>query len=209
MLSKLLYKIYAIKSARLRGRIRRWLKKLEGGEFYSKTLRAIYLDYHTISVGMYSYGGCFDLAHIPSGTSIGRYGSFASFMVFSRNHPLDYISMHPFFYNTSLGYVDKERVQYTKLHIGHGVWIGYNAFIMPSVKKIGNGVVIGAGAVVTKDVPPYAVVVGNPGKVVKYRFSEALIEEVEQMAWWKKDIEELASEITKFTQPLKSTADIE
>ena len=204
MLSRLLHRAYAVKSTRLRKYIRQHVTRLEGGEFYSKTLRMIYLDYHGIEVGMYSYGGCFNLGNIPSGTRIGRYGSFADFKVFPRNHPLDYISMHPFFYNPSLGYVDTERIPYTNLCIGHGVWIGYGAFIMPGVTEIGNGAVIGAGAVVTKSVPPYAVVVGNPGKIVKHRFSEAIIEEIEQAAWWEKSVEELSKQIEVFTHPYKS-----
>jgi virginiamycin A acetyltransferase len=201
MVSELLYKAYAIKSARLRTHIRRHVTRLEGGEYCSKTLRRIYSDYHNIEVGMYSYGGCFKLNNIPPGTRIGRYGSFADFKVFPRNHPLEYISMHPFFYNTSLGYVDVEQISYTKLNIGHAVWIGHNAFVMSGVTEIGNGAVIGAGAVVTKNVPMYAVVVGNPGKVVKYRFPKAVIDEIEQTAWWEKSIEELCEHLDMFIRP--------
>jgi len=204
MVAKLLYDAYAIKP--LRKRIRRLIASLEGGEFYSKTLRKIYSDYHHIEIGMYSYGGCFNLSNIPSGTRIGRYGSFAEFRVFPRNHPLDYISMHPFFYNTALGYVSTEKISYTKLDVGHGVWIGYQAFIMSGVTEIGNGAVIGAGAVVTKNVPSYAVVVGNPGKIIKSRFPEAIIDKIEQMAWWEKSIEELSQHLEKFTRPYTGDA---
>jgi acetyltransferase-like isoleucine patch superfamily enzyme len=109
--------------------------------------------------------------------------------------------MHPFFYNTSLGYVEEEKILYTRLLIGHGVWIGYNAFIMPGVTEIGNGAVIGAGAVVTSSVPRYAVVVGNPGRIAKYRFPETVIDEIEQMAWWERTIEELAKHLDIFTRP--------
>lgn len=200
MTADLLYKIYTVRSKILRDIIRELVKKLEKGEFYSKTLRKIYLKYHDIEIGLYSYGGCFNIENIPPGTRIGRYGSFASFKVFSRNHPLNYISTHPFFYNTSLGYVKEEKVIHTKLHIGHDVWIGQNAFIMPRVSEIGNGAVIGAGAVVTKDVPPYAVVVGNPGRILKYRFAKYIIDEIQQMSWWDKSIDELLEDSNKFTK---------
>ncbi len=144
--------------------------------------------------------------YIPSGTRVGRYGSFADFRVFPRNHPLDHVSLHPFFYNTRFGYVDIEIVSYTKLTIGNDVWIGSNAFIMPGVTEIGNGAVVGAGAIVTKNVPPYAVVVGNPAKVIKYRFPPADIEEIEQSAWWNKSIEELQSHLDLFTRSYQGNA---
>ena len=115
------------------------VKRLENGEFYSITLRKIYKKYHDIDIGMYSYRGCFRLGYIPPGTSIGRYGSFANFTIFPRNHPHNHISTHPFFYNSKLGYVDKDVVPYKKIKIGHDVWIGENAFLMPNVSEIGNG----------------------------------------------------------------------
>jgi len=67
--------------------------------------------------------------------------------------------------------------------IENDVWIGATATIMSGV-KISNGAVVGAGSVVTKDVPPYAIVAGNPAKVVKYRFTEEQIEKLLSIAWW-------------------------
>ena len=201
MFANLIFRVYSVKSNLLRKILLRLIRRIEGGDFYSKTLRKIYLKYHHIDIGLYSYGGCFDLSRIPPGTQIGRYGSFAKFKIFSRNHPLNYISTHAFFYNTSLSYVDKEKIPHTKLCIGHDVWIGYNALIMPSVTEIGNGAVIGAGAVVTKNVPPFAVVAGNPGIIIKYRFSQKIIDDINKMAWWDKDIEELVkTDLGKFTK---------
>lgn len=70
--------------------------------------------------------------------------------------------------------------------IENDVWIGAKSTIMSGV-KISNGAVIGACSVVTKDVPPYAIVVGNPGKVIKYRFSENQIKDLLEIAWWEWD----------------------
>jgi len=71
---------------------------------------------------------------------------------------------------------------------------------MAGVSTIGDGAVIGAGAVVFKDVPPYAVVVGNPGRVVRYRFSADMIAQLLEEKWWERDIEDLAgSELEQFT----------
>lgn len=67
--------------------------------------------------------------------------------------------------------------------IGHDVWIGYGATILSGV-KIGHGAVVGAQAVVSKDVPAYAIVVGNPAKVIRYRFKPEAVERLLEMAWW-------------------------
>jgi acetyltransferase-like isoleucine patch superfamily enzyme len=76
------------------------------------------------------------------------------------------------------------------IKIGNDVWIGAKSTIMSGV-KIGNGAVIGATATVTKDVPPYAIVVGNPGKIVKYRFTEKQIDLLLQISWWNWDEEKI------------------
>ena len=75
--------------------------------------------------------------------------------------------------------------QYTKgdITIGNDVWLALGCFIMSGV-TIGDGAVIGAKAVVTKDVPPYAIVGGNPAKVIRYRFCEEEIEELLKIKWW-------------------------
>ncbi|GAB1772899.1 CatB-related O-acetyltransferase [Priestia aryabhattai] len=71
--------------------------------------------------------------------------------------------------------------------IGHDVWIGQDAMIMSGV-KVGNGAVIGAKSVVTKDIPPYGIVAGNPSKLVKLRFSPEIIAKLENLSWWNWDI---------------------
>ena len=63
-----------------------------------------------------------------------------------------------------------------------------------------DGAVIGAGAIVNKNVPPYAVVVGNPARVVRYRFSQAVIDELLASKWWEKDIDELKPHLKEFQQ---------
>ena len=73
------------------------------------------------------------------------------------------------------------------LNIGSDVWIGANAIITPSCKKIGNGSVIGAGSIVTKDVPDYAIVAGNPAKIIRYRFDATKISTMLTEKWWLKN----------------------
>jgi len=90
-------------------------------------------------------------------------------------------------------------VDITRLNIGNDVWIGSNALLLPQTRNIGHGAVIGAGAVVNKDVPPYAVVVGNPGLVVRFRFPPKVIDELIASKWWDKPIEQL--NMAEFTRP--------
>lgn len=79
--------------------------------------------------------------------------------------------------------------------IGHDVWIGYNATIMPGV-KIGNGAIIAAKAVVTKDVPDYAIVGGNPAKIIRMRYDESQIARLNKIAWWNWSAEKITRHLT-------------
>ncbi len=71
------------------------------------------------------------------------------------------------------------------INVGNDVWIGYEALILSGV-KIGDGAIIGARSVVAKDVPPYAIVAGNPSKIIRYRFSPEVIEQLLELKWWDK-----------------------
>lgn len=82
--------------------------------------------------------------------------------------------------------------------IGNDVWIGYKACIMPGV-HIGDGAIIAAHAVVTKDVPPYAVVGGNPAKVIKYRFDQQKIQKLLELQWWNWDIDRITRNVNALT----------
>ncbi|NCX32965.1 MAG: antibiotic acetyltransferase [Actinobacteria bacterium] len=96
--------------------------------------------------------------------------------------------------------------------IGDDVYIGANVTIMDNV-KIGNGAYIGACTVITKDVPPYAIVCGNPGKVIKYRFTQEQIEKLEKIEWWNRpdvNIGDLFSHnIDKFIEKYSNNIDIQ
>ena len=75
--------------------------------------------------------------------------------------------------------------------IGNDVWVGHNVVILPGCKKVGNGAVIGAGSIVTHDVPPYSIVAGNPAKVINMRFNDETIERLESSMWWEMSANEL------------------
>jgi virginiamycin A acetyltransferase len=121
---------------------------------------------------------------------IGKFcalGRGAKFVMNGANHKLTGFSAYPFFIFGN-GW-EKVRPQPSDLSykgdtvVGNDVWIGYDALIMPGV-RIGNGAIVGARAVVSKDVPAYAVAAGNPARVVKMRFPPKVIVELERIAWW-------------------------
>lgn len=162
----------------------RVLRRLEGGEMCSVTLRRIMSRYHGIEIGAHSYG-CFDPVRVPPGTRIGRYVSVGPGVeVYRRNHPLDRLSLHPYFYNPACGAAKSADVPTANLKIGADAWIGARALILPGCRRIGRGAVVAAGAVVTRDVPDYAVVGGNPARLIRYRLAPGAIEAAERSQWW-------------------------
>jgi virginiamycin A acetyltransferase len=205
-LSKLLDNIYGFPNRYLRKIVRVMLLRRKGSQFYSKILRKIYAKYHGVTVGMYSYGVFHQI--LPSGTFIGRYCSIAKgLLVIDGSHPIRHRSSFPFFFNPDLGYVDELLItRRTKLMIGNDVYIGLNVIITPQVTTIGDGSVIAAGSVVVKDVPPFAIVGGNPAQIIRYRFSQQTIDEIRKSAWWDKDIEDIKTdekEFASFLRPLE------
>ncbi len=114
------------------------------------------------------------------------------------SHSHENLTVSAFPYVPYVGeFVETRNQTYKKVVIGNDVWIGANSVIMPGV-TIGDGAVVGAGAVVTKDVPPYAIVVGVPAKVVKYRFSEDFIKQLLDIKWWELDREVIKNNIHLF-----------
>lgn len=201
MSSRLLVRLYAVK--RLRGLVLRAARRLEGGEFRSATLREIFARYWGVEVGLYTHGACFEPWAVDPETKIGRYSSIAhGVRIINHNHPLSFKGTSGLFFNPALGLCDRWLVAHNPLEVGSDVWIGANAVIMPEVSHIGDGAVIGAGAVVNRDVPPYAVVLGNPGRVVKYRFPEDVIARLLEERWWETDLNELAPRKAEFQVPL-------
>lgn len=201
MPNRLLVKMYSVRH--LRGFVRRAAMRLEGGEFRSTTLREIFARYWGVEIGLYTHGGCFEPWMVDAKTKIGRYSSIASGVrVVNHNHPLSFKGTSGLFFNPALGLCQEWLVDHNPLEIGNDVWIGANAVIMPEVSRIGDGAVIGAGAVVSRDVPPYAVVLGNPARVVKYRFAEDVIARLLEEKWWEKDLAELAEHVDEFQAPI-------
>ncbi|MCJ8209346.1 CatB-related O-acetyltransferase [Mucilaginibacter sp. RS28] len=135
---------------------------------------------------------------------IGRFCAIASgakFIMNGANHEVRPISTFPFgIFGNGWEQVN-EGVDLSKKYpfkgdtiIGNDVWIGHDATIMPGV-KVGNGAIIAAGSLVTKDVPDYAVVGGNPARVIRMRYDEATIQRLNKLAWWDWNAEKITANV--------------
>lgn len=156
--------------------------------------------YPQYDIGDYTYGGLIIDYHDGGSIKIGKFCSFAMYVIFvvGGQHPFRRIVQYPV-----RMFVAKERKiteSFAKgpLVIENDVWIGVGAIILNGL-TVGNGAVIGAGSVVTKDIPPYAIAVGNPARVIGKRFDDETIEKLLEIKWWywpDKKIERYVDELT-------------
>lgn len=153
---------------------------------------------HSLRLGAFSYG----VSGFYFGCRIGRYCSLGEQVQIGRHpHPMHWASTSPFFYWQYKDVLDQELPKGVEMHprdflrssppdkatlthIGNDVWIAHGAFILPGV-TISDGAVIAAKSVVTKNVPPYAVVAGSPARIKRYRFPERQIEKLLRSKWWE------------------------
>lgn len=137
-------------------------------------------------------------------TEIGKYCSIADHCrIGMATHTMENLSTSPLFTQKN----NACRVSWSpkdvndnisrRVLIGNDVWVGSHALILGGV-RIGDGAVVGAGAVVTKDIPPYSIVGGVPARVIRYRFTEAIIEELLKTRWWDYSDDELRRNIGSF-----------
>jgi len=193
----------------------RWLLRslvlrMENGAAYSLTIREIYRKFHGVDVGLYTIGPCEgEPGNLAPGTTVGRYSSiYYTVRTIACDYPVNTKSTNGLFFDAALDEAELDDPAATKVVIGNDVFIGHNAIILPFVEQIGDGAVIGAGSVVHTSVPPYAVVTGNPARVVRYRFSEQKITELLDSKWWLKSIDELGGQIEEFRKPLEAVGPV-
>jgi virginiamycin A acetyltransferase len=180
-------------------------------------------DVPNIDVGPYSYYSDFDAptqffdrnVRYNFGFSKARLviGSFCAlahgttFIMADAMHALDGVSTFPFpifggTWSDALPLAEMPFPDIGSIIVGNDVWFGYESLVLPGV-RIGNGAIVAARAVVTADVPDYAVVAGNPARVVKFRFDERAIEKLLALAWWQWPADALKEAI-----PLLVTGDV-
>lgn len=140
---------------------------------------------------------------------IGKFCSIGSYLsVITSTHPSRvFVSTHPAFYSTGCqsnkSFVEEDlfdehlTINGRNLIIGNDVWIGHNVSFIGGI-RIGDGAIVGTGALVTKDVPPYAIVGGVPAKIIRYRFSEEQINSLLRIRWWNKDDDWIIEHIKEF-----------
>lgn len=170
--------------------------------------------------GKYTFG---PLKNHPMVESVGAFCSFATGTDVVTNHAMDYITTHPMLYkgnvNEALDTIKYDAYQgedwffpgveprgyrrnYRKTKIGNDVWLGKNAIITNGA-YIGNGVIAGAGSIITKDVPDYAIVVGVPARIIRYRYEPECIEALNRIAWWDWSDDKIRERFCDFYLPVR------
>ena len=135
---------------------------------------------------------------------IGKLVNIASFVRLNPGqHPIHWASQHHMLYRREMFELGEDDTSFfdwrreKKVSIGHEVWLGHNVTVMGGV-SIGNGAVIGSGSIVTKDIPPFAIAVGNPAHVIRYRFEDEIIERLQEIAWWDWEHEKIKDALDDF-----------
>jgi acetyltransferase-like isoleucine patch superfamily enzyme len=156
-------------------------------------------DRPNIEIGRFTYGGPKLCTYTDKDRIvIGSFCSIAEETVIlgSSEHKIDWATTYPIRIAFNLPGAWNDGIPCSKgvTRVGNDVWMGYRAMIISGV-TVGDGAVIGAGAVVSKDVPPYAVVAGNPAKIIKYRFDEKVREMLLAIRWWDWPLEKIVHNV--------------
>lgn len=141
-----------------------------------------------VEIGRHTYGLNKESFFSPHKNVPVRIGSFCSvgpgvLFICAAKHRLDAVTTYPIqFANGKIRNAPGDEGN-GPITVGHDVWIGARSIILGGV-TVGNGAVLGAGSIVTRDVPPYAIAVGNPARIIRYRFAPEIIERLQSSQWW-------------------------
>jgi len=155
-----------------------------------------------ISVGIFTYGIYKDTVLLYKNNDSVKIGKFCSIapavkIVASGEHNSKAVSTYPLHAYVLNKGTEKDTFSKGPVIIGNDVWIGYGATILSGV-TVGDGAVIAAHAVVTKDVPPYAVVGGVPAKIIEFRFTTEVVKSLLEIKWWDWSVEKITASIDDF-----------
>jgi virginiamycin A acetyltransferase len=156
---------------------------------------------NAVRMDEYSYVNC---GAIVASGRIGRFCSIGPYAIIGMpDHPTNYPATSPMLYGSRniFGRPCSWNDFPSPPVIGSDVWIGAHAFVKQGV-RIGHGAIVGASAVVTRDVPPYAIVAGVPARVIRYRFAPEIVEELLRSCWWELDTRALESRAAEFDRVL-------
>ncbi len=185
---------------------RKWTKNNPHNETFPQNIFPM----ECVHIGRYSYGELnITSFNNKSQLFIGDFVSIAQHVTFLLDveHHIDYISSYPYKAKI-LDDPNPEAFSKGNIMVDNDVWIGYGATILSGV-HIGQGAVIAAGAVVTKDVPPYAIVGGVPAKVIKYRFEESTIKDLLMIDYTKLTKEMIEQHVNNLYEPLTELAQLD
>lgn len=159
--------------------------------------------YGAVNIGRFVsiFGPGTVISQVTSQITIGSFSSIGQNVIIQdSSHRLDKISTYFMNRNIFGGNISKDVFSKGPITLGEDVWVGSNAVILPNV-TIGRGAVIGAGSIVTKNVPKYAIAVGNPAKVVGQRFEQDVIDSLEKSQWWTWSLIKILANKELFIEP--------
>lgn len=181
---------------------RKWRKQNSHNETYPVNI----FDSSLVSVGRKTYGKLYVSMFSPLyKLTIGNFCSIGPNVIFllSSDHHLNHVSTFPF--RVKYGFEKFEGVSKGNIVLDDDVWIGCGAMVLSGV-HIGQGAVIAAGSVVTKDVPPYAIMAGCPAKLIRYRFGSEMIDKMLQIDYGALTDEQILQHIDELYQPVEDAS---
>ncbi|MBQ7863270.1 MAG: CatB-related O-acetyltransferase [Lachnospiraceae bacterium] len=161
-----------------------------------------------VAKGTYGHLNIYNDSNPNCGLEIGNYCSIAHGVAFVLSGGHNYLTVSTYPFSSKLGLSATEELSKGKIIIEDDVWIGHGAVILSGV-KIGRGGVVASGAVVSNDVPPYAIVGGVPAKIIKYRFSDEIINKLLKIDYSNLSTEFIKNNIEKFYEDITADTDIE
>ena len=167
----------------------------------SRTLRRILWRRYGVKAEAFSYGAFHEPGAAEPGLTVGRYASVSRDARWGNNHPTDRIGMSRIFYEPGQGFTDQWEIARPALNIAPDAWVGSLVVIVATCSRVGVGAAVGAGAVVTRDVPDFAIVVGAPARILRFRFSEKVQEAILRSRWWERSPHDLREVKQAFLAP--------